>query len=147
MFAEIERGKHGTLIAIPRLNAQAVNELVQAIGIQADLSQRLYQESEGLPFFLAEYVAWILDGKQTVADQEWALPASIHDLLKSRLTSVDETGWQILTTAAVIERSFDFDTLREGSGRSEEELVDSLEILLQRGLLREIRCLKPIARL
>ena len=64
-------------------------------------------------------------------------PASVQDLLRSRLAHVDEAGIQLLTAAAVIGRSFDFETLREVSGRSDMELTDTLDHLLEAGLIRE----------
>jgi tetratricopeptide (TPR) repeat protein len=59
--------------------------------------------------------------------------------LRSRLNAVSETGWQLLNTAAVIGRSFDFETLRDASGRSEEEAVTALEQLIDQGLVEEVR--------
>jgi tetratricopeptide (TPR) repeat protein len=53
--------------------------------------------------------------------------------------AVSETGKQLLNTAAVIGRSFDFDTLRDASGRGEEETVEGLEELMGRGLVAEMR--------
>jgi predicted ATPase len=58
-------------------------------------------------------------------------------LLHARLAAVDQTGQQLRATAAVIGRSFDFETLRATSGRSEEETVESLEQLLRQKLVLE----------
>src|SRR5260370_26349129 len=55
------------------------------------------------------------------------------------VVGVRENGWQLLTTASAIGRSFDFDTLREASGRSEEETVTALEELIGQGLVTEVR--------
>jgi tetratricopeptide (TPR) repeat protein len=62
----------------------------------------------------------------------------VSELLLSRLTTVSETGRQFLAAAAVIGRSFDFDTLRETSGRDEEMAVTALEELSGLGLVREV---------
>jgi tetratricopeptide (TPR) repeat protein len=66
------------------------------------------------------------------------MPPGVRALLQSRLDGVDEIGWQLLHTAAVIGRSFNFDTCRLASGRSEEEAVAALEGLLARGLIEEV---------
>ncbi len=63
----------------------------------------------------------------------------MRDLLHARLHSVSEIGWQLLNTAAVIGSSFDFDTLREASGRSEEETITALEELIALGLINEVQ--------
>lgn len=66
------------------------------------------------------------------------MPRSVRDLLQSRLAAVGETGWQLLQTAAVIGRSFDLVTLREASGRSDEETVTTLESLIGQGVVHEV---------
>src|SRR5262249_25576048 len=48
-------------------------------------------------------------------------------------------GRQVLTAAGVIGRSFEFETVREASGRGEEETVAALEELMAHGLVHEIR--------
>jgi tetratricopeptide (TPR) repeat protein len=61
----------------------------------------------------------------------------VRELLLARLASVSEAAGQLLAAAAVIGRSFDFDVLRETSGRSEDEAVAGLEELGARGLIVE----------
>jgi predicted ATPase len=65
------------------------------------------------------------------------MPGSVRDLLHSRLESLDAAALQLLSTAAVIGRSFDDQTLREVSGRSEIETVDGLDRLLAARLVTE----------
>ncbi len=139
-----EQGRAGRALALTlaRLSAGAVSDLVAAIDLPdglsaADLAARLYEETEGLPFFVVEYLSLITAGDLPASGDAWALPGGARDLLHSRLSPVSETGWQVLTTAALMGRSFDFDTLRLASGRSEEEVVDALDELLERGLIRE----------
>ena len=74
-----------------------------------------------------------------MVSEDWQMPASIRDLLLSRLVGAGETGRQLLDAAAVIGRSFDFDTLQEASGRGEEETVSALEGLIRQGLVNEVR--------
>jgi tetratricopeptide (TPR) repeat protein len=62
----------------------------------------------------------------------------VRELLQLRLATVGESSLQILATAAVIGRSFDFATLWSASGRSEEETVEALEDLVSQGLVVEV---------
>jgi tetratricopeptide (TPR) repeat protein len=62
----------------------------------------------------------------------------VRDLLRGRLRTVGETAGQVLTAAAVVGRSFDFDTVRAASGRGEEETLAALEELTSRRLIREV---------
>jgi predicted ATPase len=141
LLAEAQRNGLGSAITLSRLDAGAVQELVGSVagGRVAELealSQRLFQETEGLPFFIAEYLAAMPESAAGEAG-DWGMPQGVRDILRSRLETLDEAGRQLLQTAAVIGRSFDFDALQDASGRSDEETAATLEVLLARGLIRE----------
>lgn len=154
MLAQTQRAGLAQMIRLGRLDEFAIRELVRSVIGASDsdgiLARRLYVETEGLPYFLVEYLA-MLDlpaddmGASAFSTQKdlpdlaesLPMPAGVRDLLRSRLAPVGETGRQLLHAAAVIGRSFDFDTLRSASGRSEEETIVSLEELLARGLIVE----------
>ena len=143
LLTEARRAGTATLLPLPRLSRSAVVELVRStVGSEAspsDLGEQLYDETEGLPLLLKEYLTAIAQGELTTGNDVWLLPGGARDLLLGRLQAISETGWQLLNTAAVIGRSFDFDTLREASGRSEEETITALEELISQGLVQEVR--------
>jgi predicted ATPase len=144
LLVEAQRFSKARVLSLSRLNQATVKELVQSVlttnpAPRDGLIERLYQETEGLPFFLIEYLTAITKGVLKAEDTNWSLPGGMRDLLHSHLASVSEIGWQILTTAAVIGRSFDFDTLSQASGRSEEETVTALEELIAQGIVEEVR--------
>jgi tetratricopeptide (TPR) repeat protein len=123
----------GSAIELARLGEDEVGELLEAAGGPGALAHRLYEETEGLPFLLVEYL------NSLGADPDWTLPAGARELLLARLEPVSETARQVLAAAAVIGRSFDVDTVRAASGRGDEETVTALEELVRRGLVREGR--------
>ncbi len=144
LLAEAQRSTSVSVIPLARLSPSGVEELLDSRRttsehLPPDIARRLYEETEGLPFFLVEYLAALETGMLAADKRIWSLPGSVRDLLTSRLASVSETGGQLLSTAAVIGRSFDFDTLREASGRTEEETITALEELLAHGLVKEVR--------
>ena len=147
LVSEYQRdGSNWSILVLTRLDLAAVDKLVQSFPLPISVSrqqfaERLYRESEGLPFFVAEYLA-VLSEVQHFDDTSWLIPTGVQNLLRSRLARLSETGSQVLSTAAVIERSFEIDILREASGRSEEEIVDGLDELLRLGLIRELYSLK-----
>ncbi len=133
-----------TVLSLTRLSQQTVQELVQITAapgtkLPDGFAERLYQETEGVPFFLREYLTAIANGVLAPGNDNWSLPGGVRDLLHARLHSVSEIGWQLLNTAAVIGSSFDFDTLREASGRSEEETITALEELISLGVVNEVQ--------
>lgn len=131
---DAQRAEAGLTLPLSRLSRSDVLALAAHLpaGGQAE---RLYQESEGLPLFVVEYLKALHAGQAQAGD--WTQPQGVHSLLLARLAAVDEAGQQLLAAAAVIGRSFDYETLRAASGRSEEETVDCLEQLVRQGLVRE----------
>ncbi len=144
LLADAQRTGNATVLSLTRLSQQTVRELVQITAapgakLPGGFAERLYQETEGVPFFLREYLTAIANGVLAPGNDNWSLPGGVRDLLHARLHSVSEIGWQLLNTAAVIGSSFDFDTLREASGRSEEETITALEELIVLGLVNEVQ--------
>lgn len=140
LLSEARRAHTVTHLSLPRLGREAVEELAGTVtdnGGVEELARRLYEETEGLPLFVAEYLAEIESGGSENS-QEWSLPGGVRDLLAGRLRALGETGRQIISAAAVIGRSFDFDTVREASGRGEEEAITAIEELLSHALIREV---------
>ena len=136
VLATMERAGHGAVIRLQRLGLREVGALLDAATAErypSGLQQRLFDETEGLPFLIVEY----LHGLDSDASDAWTLPASARELLLSRLDPVTETGRQVLAAAAVLGRSFEPDTVRVTSGRSEDETVTALEELTGHGLVRE----------
>jgi DNA-binding SARP family transcriptional activator/Tfp pilus assembly protein PilF len=133
VVTDLQRSGAGTLLSLAPLNQSQVAELAHAcLPNSADVAERLYRETEGLPYFVVEYLEVL-----RAQGEDWSLPRSVRDLLLTRLTSVSDAGRQLLQTAVVIGRSFDLDTLREASGRSEEETITALEELIAQRLIHE----------
>jgi DNA-binding SARP family transcriptional activator/tetratricopeptide (TPR) repeat protein len=119
------------VIRLGRLSREHVVALAAQAGAP-EHAARLWQETEGLPLFVVEYLAALRLPEPT--DE---LPSGVRELLTARLDSVGETASQLISAAAVIGRSFDLETLREASGRGDEETADGLEQLTRRGLIVE----------
>jgi DNA-binding SARP family transcriptional activator len=104
------------------------------------LVKRLVEESDGLPFFLVEYLHAIQRGEIStdLAEEHWPVPSGLRSMLQSRLTNLSDTATQILQAAAVIGRIFDSELLKSTSGRSEEETIQGIEELLSRNLIRGV---------
>lgn len=116
-------------IRLERLDVDDVGRLAAAGGIEEpDLARRLFEETEGLPFFVVEYL--------DPSTGPEAILAGARDLLTARLSRTSETGRQVLSAAAILGGPFDADLLRDTSGRTEEETVGAIDELVAVGLLR-----------
>jgi tetratricopeptide (TPR) repeat protein len=143
LLAEAQRGERATLVQPARLGPELIRELAQAYlpgaaPISEQMVTQLYAETEGVPYFLVEYLAAMASGVLAAESTAWSLPDGVRDLLRSRVSVLGEIGRQVLTAAAVIGRSFEFETVRATSGRGEEETVIALEELLAQGLVQEV---------
>jgi predicted ATPase len=151
ILADAQRARYATSLRLSRLQPAAVADLARQVvaykgRLPDDFSNRLFAESEGLPYFLVEYLdALILNQSDSLnveadlnaAQQNWNLPERVRDLLRLRIAQVDELACQLLAAAAIIGRSFDFETLIVASGRSETETINGLETLLAHRLIKE----------
>jgi DNA-binding SARP family transcriptional activator len=134
LVADAQRTGRASVIEIGRLSGEDVAQLVTSTGRSDALGERLYVESGGLPFFVVEYLDSLARGDD---EPDWALPVGVRDLLERRLAGLGELSLQVLAAAAVLGRAFDPDTVRAASGRTDEEVVISLEELVACGLLVE----------
>jgi DNA-binding SARP family transcriptional activator len=135
LAAEARRAGQGSVLELRRLDAAGVAELVSAVApARAGAAGLLHERTEGLPFLVLEYLAAVGEDGELPA----LLPGGARDLLAARVRDVGDAARQLLATAAVLGRSFDVDTARAASGRSDEEAVAALEELAARGLVHEV---------
>src|SRR5918994_394232 len=144
LAVDLSRDGRAGIVNPRRLIEVAVVAVVQAAyppPSVPDLEQRVYLESEGLPLFVAEYIAARHAGYEGTGE---TLPAEVRGLLDARLAGLGDVPRQVLGAAAVIGRSFDLDSVRQASGRSDEETVAALEALVDQGLVREVPGPDPV---
>jgi DNA-binding SARP family transcriptional activator/predicted ATPase len=144
LAADLSREGRATIVNPARLDEGEVETLVQAAhpgDAAPDLARRVYVESEGLPLFVAEYLA-ALAARGDRAEQ--MLPAEVRSVLDARLGGLGDVARQVLGAAAAIGRSFDLYTVRQASGRSDEETVAALEELVAHGVVREAPGPEPV---
>ncbi len=124
------------IVRLDRLDRADVSALVNAADPSgtAEVQDRIFRESEGLPLFVTEYVLAAQAGDVTVGQ---AVPTEAHTFLGARMSGVGAVARQVLGAAAAIGRSFDFETVLAASGRSDEEAVAALEELVEHGLVRQ----------
>ncbi|RPI24997.1 MAG: hypothetical protein EHM57_02075, partial [Actinobacteria bacterium] len=91
---------------------------------------RVIGETGGIPILVAEYLA----GGETGSGPS----PGVGRYIEERLRSLDGLTTQIVAAAAVLDGTCDVSLLRATSGRGEEEVVDAVEQLLRRRILREV---------
>ncbi len=105
------------------------------------LAERLHRETEGNPFFLMSILQSLSEGETQLEPRTNGAPGLLPDALRAavrvRLAHVPKAIRPLLETTAVLGRRFDFDTLLDVTGEPEAQLLDAVEALVKRRLLRE----------
>ena len=140
-LGEAESQSMGQTVEPGLLGPEAIGALLGLDGMPKMDVSRLLAETRGLPMLVREYVE-ALRSAEAGADADepgpWWPPASVRDLLRTRLQAVSEPTRQVLTAAAVLGSDNDADLLRAVSGRGEDEIVEAIDEALARSLLTEI---------
>ncbi len=105
------------------------------------IAARLYDETQGLPLLVAEYLRELSSGP--VDPASWPLPAGAHELVRARLDGLSPSAREVALVAAVVGGPFDLETLVRASGREESGAVTALDELLRSGVLREDMATAP----
>ena len=136
------RGASVTL-ELPRLDRAAIDSIVARIGERGDLmgqpgAGELYARSLGNPLFLGELIR---EGAERTASPRTdggtgALPASIESTIAARLARLAEDARQAAGVCAVVGDTFDFEIVGEVTGWEDSAVLDALDELLERHVIR-----------
>jgi tetratricopeptide (TPR) repeat protein len=108
------------------------------------LARRLYHETEGHPFFLAEVLRTLAQEgldlaavtQETGIDERWLLPPGVHAVTLGRLDRLADDDRIVLDHASVVGREFALSLLALFLDRPERALAEQAERLCARGFLR-----------
>ncbi|HTE63439.1 MAG TPA: AAA family ATPase, partial [Solirubrobacteraceae bacterium] len=126
------------------LDADETGALVTALGgrpATPAFVEQLHGETEGNPFFIEEVVHHLAaaDGRlgDALALDEAGVPEGVREVTGRRLARLGEPARDMLATAAVLGREFDFDVLEEAGPLRGDALVAALEEAAAARVLRE----------
>jgi DNA-binding SARP family transcriptional activator/predicted ATPase len=141
LLADLRRRSLLTEIGLQPLNPMDTTRLGEsALGqvMDAETAASLYRETEGNPLFIVEFARAGLAQAVDAEDVGTAgLPPLVQAAVASRLTQLSQPAQHTMHLAAVIGREFTFEVLCRASGQDEETLVDALDELWQRRVIRE----------
>ena len=155
LVAALHRHQGVSRIELSGLDDSGVVALMEAAAGYAldeaavDLAHALYQETDGNPFFVGEVLRHLSETRaiyldstgRWVAEQrpdEMTLPDSIREVIGARVGRLGPEAGNVLSTAAVIGRDFDFEVLALATNTNEDELLDILEAGTGAALIREV---------
>ncbi|MGO9839005.1 MAG: ATP-binding protein [Polyangiaceae bacterium] len=115
-------------VELAPLDAAATAALARAVHAPVD-SERVVRESSGNPLFALEVARALAQGGAP-------LSRSLLGLITDRLARLDERAHELVQWAAALGHGFDIDMLQRVTELPQPDLVDALEELERRGILR-----------
>lgn len=102
---------------------------------QPELAHALYVKSEGNPFFMTELARQIKGAGSGAVPQALDVPEAALDLIRQRVSRLDEAARGALSRAAVIGRHFSLNVLQAVTGQDAATLMQSLDHAVGSGLV------------
>ena len=129
------------------LSREATREFIEAAtGIRSStgLDSVIHAHTEGNPFFMTEVIRLLreqgeLTGENVTAPVRIQIPEGVREVIGQRLNRLSRECDQVLTTASIIGREFDFNLLNTlESTLSEDQLLGAMDEALGAHLIEEL---------
>ncbi len=152
LLLDLQTTRRVTEIALQPLDAAETAKLAALVVKRewgVDTLMRLYQESEGYPFFVVEMARARLEGSPASAPLSERpphlrpaealedLPARVHAVLVGRLLQLSASAQEFAKLAATIGHEFTLDLLLAASNADADSAVRALDELWQKRIVRE----------
>jgi class 3 adenylate cyclase/predicted ATPase len=130
-----------------RESLSMVSYLLSTEEIDRELEELILEKTEGVPFFIEEFIKSLQDLKiierkdkkyYLAKDiKDLTIPSAIQDVIMARVDSLPEGAKSVLQTGSVAGREFSHDLIERVVGLSETELLSHLSVLKDSELLYE----------
>lgn len=144
VLQELRGEQLANTLTLKRLSQADVVDIVERMPIPAGKGREMarlgFERSEGNPLFLTEALRDVVrevEGELARADGSWTGGDILHATIAARLASLSEEGREIAQVAAIAGHGFDVDLIREVAGASEAAILDGVNELMDRHLVRE----------
>jgi tetratricopeptide (TPR) repeat protein len=147
------RSFHSQLNLIRLSNRESLAMVSHLLGtdyIDRNLEELILEKTEGIPFFIEEFVKSLKDLKiierkgntyhMTRRVQDVTIPSTIQDVIMARVDSMPQEAKEVLQTGAVVDREFSYELIKRVTDLPEQALLSCLsglrdsELLFERGI-------------
>jgi len=114
--------------------------------IETDVEELVLAKTEGIPFYIEEFVKSLMDLKIIEKREKFCLvkdihhltiPSSIQDVIMARVDVLTEEAKEVLQTGSVIEREFSYEMIKKITELPEKQLLLNLSVLKDAELIYE----------
>jgi tetratricopeptide (TPR) repeat protein len=124
-----------------------VSNILNTAKIHEDLEDFILEKTEGVPFFIEEFIRSLKDLKiiekkdnQYLFARDFldmTIPSTIQDVIMARVDALPEGAKKVVQTGSVIEREFSYPLIKQVTDLSEQELLSRLSVLKDSELVFE----------
>ena len=124
-----------------------VTHLLNTEKIDKELDDLTLKKTEGIPFFIEEFIRSLKDLKiierknntyqMAKGMKVVAIPSTIQDVIMARVDLLPEGSKKLLQFGSVIEREFRYELIKRVTGLSQDELLSALSVLKDSELIYE----------
>jgi class 3 adenylate cyclase/tetratricopeptide (TPR) repeat protein len=131
-------------------NRESLTMLTHILGtpnIDRDLEELILQKTEGIPFFIEEFIKSlkglkIIETKNNTCQlskniKKLTIPSTIQDVIMTRVDNLSEGAKEVIRAGSIIEREFSYDLIKKITEFSEHEILSYLSALKDAELLYE----------
>ncbi len=150
VLAELNRERLPQEIQLKRMSLSDVKEMIKNILEQDDVPEEfcklVYDKTRGNPFFVEEVVKSLKE-EETIYLEEgrWKFkeisaiefPKSVKNVVKARISRLDEESQNVLTMASFIGNDFTFEAMCSFTGIEKNTLLKLMDKLFKTGLIKE----------
>jgi tetratricopeptide (TPR) repeat protein len=150
VLAELNRERLPQEIQLKRVSLNDVSEMMKNILEQEDVPEEffklVYDKTRGNPFFAEEVVKSLKEeGIIYLEEGKWKFkevsviefPKSVRNVVKARISRLDEECQNVLTMASFIGNDFTLETMSALTGIEENKLLELMDRLFKTGLIKE----------
>ena len=147
-ISRLRSARHVQPISLSRLDGVSVSRMMEDIlatrtNLPRELVRKVQQDSEGIPFFVYEYLRAALEGGYLVRHRgQWEyselvrstdpedgalpMPSTVRDLLSRRVRSAGEDAFRLAQVAALVGRKFSVEDLVAMTAGSRGQVLDGI---------------------
>jgi tetratricopeptide (TPR) repeat protein/KaiC/GvpD/RAD55 family RecA-like ATPase len=150
VLAELNRERVPQEIQLKRMSLSDVSEMIKNIleqdDVPEDFCKLVYEKTRGNPFFVEEVVKSLKEEKTVYLEEgKWKFkeisaiefPKSVKNVVKARISRLDEESQNVLTMASFIGNDFTFEAICSFTGIEKNTLLKLMDKLFKTGLIKE----------
>ena len=124
-----------------------LTHILHTPSIDKDLEELILQKTEGIPFFIEEFIKSLKDLKIVETKnntsqlskniKKLTIPSTIQDVIMTRVDNLPEGAKEVIRAGSIIEREFSHDLIKKITDFSEHDILSHLSVLKDAELLYE----------